>query len=446
MLHLLRKITPHWAFQIYHRLLSWLSAVWYGHPSRQLIVIGVTGTNGKTTTSYLLAHALEAAGSKTGMTSTALFKIGDKEWTNDRKMTMLGRFQLQKFLRQMVDAGCTYAVVETSSQGVVQYRHRAVAYDACVFTNLTPEHLEAHGGFENYKQSKIDFFRHTASLPRKVIAGKMIPRVAIVNADDPYAKEFSIHGFDRIVSFGLEHRCDVTASGITESLEGVAFTVGSTAFSLQTPGHVTVLNALATIATAEVFAIGDGEIASLLKNLPGMPGRYEQINEGQPFTVIVDYAYEPTALTALLDFITARKGTGRIIHVTGSAGGGRDVARRPLIGRLSGERCDITIVTNEDPYDEDPNVIIRQVAEGAVAAGKQEGRDLFSILDRNAAIQKAISLAQTGDIVLITGKGNEPVIAGPNRSKTPFDDREAARKALNARDVSSPITLHSHDV
>jgi UDP-N-acetylmuramoyl-L-alanyl-D-glutamate--2,6-diaminopimelate ligase len=395
-----------------------------------MIVIGVTGTNGKTSTCYFLAHALEAAGVKSGMTSTALFKIGEKEWTNDKKMTMLGRFQLQRLLRQMVDAGCAYAVIETSSQGVVQYRHRGIAYDGCVFTNLTPEHIEAHGGFENYKQAKIDFFRHAVSLPRKIIAGKTIPRIAILNSDDPHASDFAISGFDRIVTFGVNHLGDVRATGIQESLDGISFILGSTSFSLRTPGHVTVLNALAAITAAETFGVDGDLIASHLKALPGMPGRYERISEGQPFTVIVDYAYEPAALTALLDFVAARKGTGRMIHVTGSAGGGRDVARRSVIGRLSGERCDITIVTNEDPYDDDPQEIIRQIAGGAREAGKIEGSNLFLILDRGEAIKKAISLARPNDVVLITGKGSEPVIAGPRGTKTPFDDRDVARNEL----------------
>jgi UDP-N-acetylmuramoyl-L-alanyl-D-glutamate--2,6-diaminopimelate ligase len=428
----LRKITPLWAFSAYHRSLSWLAAVWYGNPSRQMTVIGVTGTNGKTSTCYFLAHALEASGAKTGMTSTALFKVADREWTNDRKMTMLGRFQLQRLLREMVDAGCAYAVIETSSQGVVQHRHRGIAYDVCVFTNLTPEHIEAHGGFENYKQAKIDFFRHTVALPRKTISGKKAPRMAIINGDDGHGKDFAIKGFDRVVTFGVGDHTDVKATGVNETLDGVTFTVGSTSFSLKTPGHVTVLNTLAAIATAEALDINGDLIASRLKILPGMPGRYERIDGGQSFTVIVDYAFEPVALTALLDFVVSKKGNGRIIHVTGSAGGGRDVARRPVMGQISGERCDVTIVTNEDPYDDDPRTIIDQVAAGAMKAGKIEGKTLFKILDRGEAIQRAVSLAKAGDVVLITGKGSEPVIAGPNRTKIPFDDRDVARRHLRS--------------
>jgi len=428
----LRKITPKWAFSAYHRALAWMAAAWYGHPSRKMVVIGVTGTSGKTSTCYFLAHALEASGAKTGMTSTALFKVGDREWTNDRKMTMLGRFQLQKMLRDMVRAGCAYAVIETSSQGVVQHRHRGIAYDACVFTNLTPEHIEAHGGFENYKQAKLAFFRYAASLPRKTINGARVPRIAVLNADDGHARDFAVPGFDRIATFGAGERAEARAVAVAESLSGVSFVVGSTAFTLKTPGRVTVWNALAAIATAQAFGCDLRKISEALEKIPGMPGRYERIEEGQPFTVIVDYAFEPAALTALLDFMSARKNGGRIIHVTGSAGGGRDVARRPVMGRISGERCDVTIVTNEDPYDDDPQKIINDVAAGAAAAGKAEGESLFKILDRGEAIRKAVSLARPGDIVLITGKGSEPVIAGPNGTKIPFDDREAAREAIGS--------------
>jgi len=426
----LRKMTPKWALNTYHRSLSWLAAAWYGHPSRKMTVIGVTGTNGKTSTCSFLAHALEASGAKTGMTSTALFKIADREWTNDRKMTMLGRFQLQRLLREMADAGCAYAVIETSSQGILQHRHRGIAYDVCVFTNLTPEHIEAHGGFENYKQAKLDFFRHTVALPRKMIDGRSIPRIAVLNADDPHGKDFAISGFDQIVTFGVGERADVKAVALAESLSGASFVVGSTAFALKTPGRVTVLNAVAAIATASSLGLEMRGIAERLGLLPGIPGRYEMIREGQPFTVIVDYAFEPVALSALLDFVARKKGEGRVIHVTGSAGGGRDIARRPVMGRISAERCDVTIVTNEDPYDDDPGEIIDQVAAGAIDAGKIEGETLWKIADRGEAIEKAVGLARTGDVVVVTGKGSEPFIVGPNRTKMPFDDRDAARKAI----------------
>lgn len=429
----IKSLIPAFALDAYHLGLSWLAAVWYGHPSKKMIVIGVTGTNGKSSTCYFLAHALEASGKKTGMTSTALFKIADKEWTNDTKMTMLGRFRLQKLLRRMVSAGCKYAVVETSSQGILQHRHREIAYDACVFTNLTPEHIEAHGGFENYKQAKLELFRHTASLPQKIIGGIEIPRFAVVNADSEHAETFAGAGLSPVIRFGIRNRADVSASDIHDAMDHVSFSVGETSFRLNTSGEVMVENGLAAIATAEALGFSRQAIADALAKTPGMPGRYEAINDGQPWNVIVDYAYEPAALGRLFDHIDRFKGDGRVIHLTGSAGGGRDVGRREIIGRLSATRADVTIVTNEDPYDDDPDEIIRQVADASVAAGKKDCETLFRISDRRKAIQKAMELACPGDTVLITGKGNEPVMAVAGGRKEPWDDREEARRAVRGR-------------
>lgn len=397
-------------------------------------MIGVTGTNGKSSTAYFLAHALEATGAKTGMTSTAMFKVADREWTNATKMTMLGRFQLQKLLREMVDAGCAYAVVETSSQGIVQHRHRHIAYDGCVFTNLTPEHIEAHGGFENYKRAKASLFSFIAALPPKCIHGTRIPRIAVLNRDDKHAEDMArAWGNGQIVWYGLGENVSRRASNIHIEANRVLFDVHGQRCAVHTPGEVMVYNALAAITVAEAYGMPISEAIERISALKGMPGRYESISEGQPFAVIVDYAYEPFALEKLFAFAQTLKQDGRIIHVTGSAGGGRDVARRAVIGELSAHEADITIVTNEDPYDEDPMSIVTRVADAAAAAGKVYGTTLFRILDRREAIQKAISLAQPGDVVLITGKGSEPVMAVASGKKIPWDDREEARKAIGEK-------------
>ena len=204
MLNRIKKLIPAPLLSAYHRSLALAADYYYGRPSERLIVIGVTGTNGKTTTVSLIAGILEAAGYKTGAASTAIFKVAEKEWLNDKKMTMLGRFRLQKLLRQMADAGCRYAVVETSSQGIEQSRHLGIHYDACVFTNLTPEHLEAHGGFANYKNAKLKLFRHLESLPPKMLAGKNIPKVIIANGDDQYAEEFLNFKADKKIVYQVQ--------------------------------------------------------------------------------------------------------------------------------------------------------------------------------------------------------------------------------------------------
>ncbi|MEO5927961.1 MAG: UDP-N-acetylmuramoyl-L-alanyl-D-glutamate--2,6-diaminopimelate ligase [Patescibacteria group bacterium] len=435
MLHRLKSLVPEAWLLPYHRALSWLAAVWYGNPSEQLIVIGVTGTNGKTTTSYLISKALEAMGAKTGCTTTALFKVADREWLNDTKMTMLGRFQLQRLLREMVDVGCRYVVVETSSQGILQFRHTGINYDVAVFTNLTPEHIEAHGGFENYKKAKIELFRHVASSKRKMMDGRRLEKVAVLNGRDKYAKEFAVPGFDRVVWFAAEPISSngetLVASNVKLEADRVSFELDAQRYDLQLPGRVNVENGLAAAAVAHVFHLDPEKVAERLASVPGMPGRFERIEAGQPFTVIVDYAPEPESLARLYETI-APVSRQRTIHVLGSAGGGRDIARRPVLGRMAAEHADIVIVTNEDPYDDNPRMIIEQVAEGARAAGKKDGESLFLIEDRREAIFEAMRQAQPDDLVLLTGKGSEQAICVADGKKIPWDERRVAREAIKA--------------
>ncbi|MFA5935736.1 MAG: UDP-N-acetylmuramoyl-L-alanyl-D-glutamate--2,6-diaminopimelate ligase [Patescibacteria group bacterium] len=435
MLHRLKALIPAPWLLPYHRILSSFAAALYGHPSEKLIVVGVTGTNGKTTTAYLIAKALEASGFATGCTTTALFKVGDREWLNDTKMTMLGRFQLQKLLREMVNAGCRYAVVETSSQGIAQYRHAGVNYDVAVFTNLTPEHIEAHGGFENYKRAKIDLFRHVAASKRKMIDGRQIEKVAVLNARDAHAKDFAVSGFDRTVWFVAEPKRIpgelIQADYVTLSADQIAFETLGEHFHLHLPGLVNVENALAAIAVCRAFGLDLEKVREKLASVDGMPGRFERINAGQPFTVIVDYAPEPESVARLYETISSIK-RARTIHVLGSAGGGRDVARRPILGRMAAEHVDVVIVTNEDPYDDDPRQIMEDVANGARSVGKKDGEGLFLIEDRREAIAEAMKQADPEDLVLITGKGSEQAMCVAGGKKIPWDDRTVAREAIRA--------------
>ncbi len=432
MLHQIKNLVPQGLKDVYHYILSHLAALYYGHPSRKMIVIGVTGTNGKTSTAYMIAKALEAQGAKTGCTTTAIFKVASKEWLNNTKMTMLGRFQLQKLLRQMIQVGCEYAVIETSSQGITQHRHANIAYDIGVFTNLTPEHIEAHGGFENYKQAKIKLFHHIANLPTKTINGSSVPRAAVLNHDDDHWQDFKVPGLSTVITFGESEGADLQAQNISESVRGISFTVADTPINLKLLGRVNVLNALATLAVAKACDISLTAVAGQLEKITGIAGRFELIDEGQDFTVIVDYAPEPASLSKLYESIRAL-GVKRTIHVLGSCGGGRDVARRPILGRMAGDFSDIVIVTNEDPYDDDPMQIINQVALGAKEAGKVEGQSLFLIQDRREAINKAVSLAQSDDLILLTGKGAEQAICVANGKKIPWDEREVARFAIRKR-------------
>ncbi len=422
----------------YHYALAVVAALAYGRPSRKLVVIGVTGTNGKSTTTEYVGRILESAGHRVGWTGTTSFKVADREWTNDRKMTMLGRFATQRLLADMVKAGCEYAVVETSSQGIAQSRHVGIDYDVAVFTNLTPEHIESHGGFENYKKAKGRLF---AALPKgRRKSGQ--EKVSVVNVDDAHAEYFLSFDADEKIGFGLKNgRADIFATDVAMSSKGTTFSVDTQrlsdsatqrlSFSISPIGRFNLMNALAAIAACRAVGLSWEKIQAGIASLRPVPGRFESIAEGQPFSVIVDYAPEPAALSALYDALDLID-HGRIIHVLGSTGGGRDVARRRVLGEMAAEHDDVVIVTNEDPYDDDPMGIVREVAEGA-RGRRVEGKDLFLILDRQEAIDKAVELAEPGDLVLLTGKGCEPVMAVANGRKIPWDDRDAARKALAKR-------------
>jgi UDP-N-acetylmuramoyl-L-alanyl-D-glutamate--2,6-diaminopimelate ligase len=441
---LVRKMIPESLMNRYHYALARVAAALYRHPSNELVVIGVTGTNGKSSTTEFIGRMLEHAGARVGWTGTASFKIAEREFVNDQKMTMLGRFATQKMLRAMVDAGCTYAVIETSSQGIVQSRHIGINYDVVVFTNLTPEHIEAHGGFENYKHAKKQLFTYTKHSRRKKIQGQVFEKTAVVNLMSPYASEFLSVGLDRSFGFGIdafimkttEDRpvsiVPVIAQDVVYAPNSTGFMLNRAHFHLPLVGRFYLENALAAISACRALGLDWEALRDAVSYLETIPGRFERIEEGQSFSVVVDYAYEPAALHAIYDTIKlfAHK---KIIHVVGSAGGGRDIARRPILGQMCADMDDIVIVTNEDPYDDDPQMIIDQVADAALEAGKKEGMNLFRVLDRGEAIEKAICLALPGDLVLITGKGCEPVMAVADGKKIPWDDRVAARIALHKR-------------
>lgn len=442
---ILKRIVPAWVVDRYHHAMALLAAFFYGHPSRKMIVVGVTGTNGKSTTCNLIAAMLETAGHKVGMTTTVNFKIGDRVWLNDTKMTMLGRFALQKLLAEMVRAGCEYAVIETSSEGIKQHRHVGIDYDVAVFTNLTPEHLESHGGFEKYKAAKGQLFASLASSRAKRLRGKDIKKVSVVNLADAHSGYFLAFSANRKYGYLTEKSrlseqgrnqiewpfAVVKAMDVRLEPTRSSFTVRDVPFALALPGLFNVENAMAAVAVGLSQGVEIEAMAKAIASVPGVPGRMERIDEGQSFTAIVDYAPEPASLGKLYE-VVAMMEKRRVIHVLGSTGGGRDRDRRPVLGRMAGERADIVIVTDEDPYDDDPVVIIDEVAAGAVGAGKHDGANLFRILDRREAIRKAVALAGAGDLVLVTGKGAEQRMAVARGRKIPWDDREELRLAIRA--------------
>ena len=476
---------------VYHYLLSWTAALWYRWPSEKLIVIGVTGTTGKTTSVYLMAKMLESAGYKVGYTSTAMFNDGVKEWLNDKKMTMPGRFFTQKIICAMVRNKCQYAIIETTSEGIRQFRHKFINYDILVFTGLYPEHIESHGSFTKYKEAKGKLFAHLKNCKAKYVCAECrvakqitgikkldlarVKKCIIANGDDENAEYFlnfwaedklmytktRKHSVSpqntkkqtdkfKIVEYGeVKVDSDATSFKVNNLLTG--FRTGKK-ISLQLLGEFNAANALNVVCVGLALEIDFEKIRTGLENISEVPGRFEKITSTRPssskgegakeidFAVIVDYAFEPNAVNKLyetLKLVPHKK----VIHVLGSAGGGRDKARRPMLGKIAGEKADYVIVTNEDPYDEDPQAIIDQVAEGAIKAGKKINDvsassargDLFKILDRKEAIKKAISLAGKNDVVLITGKGSEQAMCLAHGEKQPWDDREVVREILSKK-------------
>jgi UDP-N-acetylmuramoyl-L-alanyl-D-glutamate--2,6-diaminopimelate ligase len=456
LLQAIKKIIPKKIFKIgqppYHFLLSAVSALFYGFPSNNLIVIGVTGTTGKTTSVYMIAKALESAGIKTGFTSTAMFNDGKKEWTNDKKMTMIGRFFTQRILKKMHMNGCQVAVIETTSEGIKQYRHRFINYDIAVFTGLYEEHIESHGSFLKYKEAKGKLFAHLGRCGEKYIdekyrvkkalsglgktAYKKVKKTIVVNGDDEHADYFLKFSAERKIVYSEKNKktdlpnTDFLNYGNIKTDEyGIFFDCGEEEIRLNLLGDFNAVNAMNAIGVGLALDLPLAKIKDGLEKIKGIAGRLELINEGQKFNVIVDYAFEPKAMEKLYN--TVKKiNHKKIIHVLGSTGGGRDVARRPILGELAGKNADLVIVTNEDPYDDDPMIIIDQVALGAERAGKKKNQDLFLILDRKEAIKKALDSAQDDDMVLITGKGNEQAICVANGEKIPWDDREVTRELL----------------
>lgn len=441
----IKKFIPSFVLRLYHWKLSYLGSLLYGFPSNKLIVVGVTGTNGKSTIVNLIAQILKEAGNKVSLSATTNFRIDDKEWLNDQKMTMLGRFKTQKFLKDSIAAGCRYAVIETSSEGIKQYRHLGINYDLVVFTNLTPEHIESHGSFEKYKEAKGKLFQHLTQKPKKKIDGKAVDKSSVINSDDQHAEYFLKFPADKKVTYSLNNHSDFQAADINLNQTGSNFRVGNQSFQTKLLGKVNVYNCLAAIAATETLGVPDEIIQQALAKYSGMPGRFEFIEEGlassstrrsgQNFKVMIDYAPEPESMRKLYETIQLFQ-FNKIIHVLGSCGGGRDKARRPILGKLAAEHADLIIVTNEDPYDEDPETIIDQVAKGAEDSGKVIGQNLFKITDRKEAIQKALSLAKESEdthlhlLVLITGKGCEQFICVENGKKIPWDDRKMVRELL----------------
>lgn len=415
--------------RVYHFSLALLAALRYGFPSRKLVVIGVTGTKGKTTTCSLIANILSAAGYKTGLLTTLNYRIGDREWVNDTKQTMPGRFGLQKLLRRMVKEGCKYAIIETSSEGILQYRHKFINYQIAVFTNLSPEHIERHGSFPKYRAAKVKLFKEVA---------KRKDGFGVYNLDDPNAEYFLKPEIKNKYGYFMKRQSAIgdrqalkefRVSGVKLAADKTEFELNGEKFSMPLIGEFNAYNAAAAACVGLSQNIPVVEIREALAGARSLPGRAEVV-EGRGFKVFVDYAHEPASLTAMYKAVNLFR-PRRVIGILGSQGGGRDVWKRAAMGKIAADCCDALILTNEDPYDENPLNIISDIEKGVLEAAKSNLK-LYKIVDRREAIFKAISMAGKGDVVVITGKGGEIWMCVAGGRKIPWSDRKIVEEALEA--------------
>ncbi|HMB17594.1 MAG TPA: UDP-N-acetylmuramyl-tripeptide synthetase [Candidatus Paceibacterota bacterium] len=418
-----KKIIPSSIFKFfqpaYHYLLAVLGNIFFGSFSEEVFVVGVTGTKGKTTTVELINEILEKNGEKTALLSSVYKKIGDKREKKDSLNTMPGRWYIPKFLKKAVEAGCSYVILEVSSQGVEQFRHKFIDWNAAIFLNLHPEHIESHGSFEKYREAKVRFFE---SLKKSKAGTKYF----LVNKDDENSLYFEEAVEDipdsdkKVVRFSID---DIykTVEEIKEKEEAPDWLYSE--FNLE--------NLAAAVSFSKLRGVQHQVIFDAVKNFEGLPGRLEFITK-KPYSVVVDYAHTPDSLRGLYKNLRENYNMaedGRLICVLGSAGGGRDKWKRPEMGKIAANYGDIVILTSEDPYQEDPMAIINDIKEG-MNQTSEEPRRLVEEPDRRKAIELAIYEAKIGDVVAITGMGSQSWFHGKD-GKIAWDEAGIAKEIFD---------------
>lgn len=414
-----QKIHPR---SVYHFLWAWVGARMHRHPSKRMFVVGVTGTKGKTTTLELINAILENAGKRTALISSLRVKIGDESQKNAIGNSMPGRGYLQKFLRRAVRAKCNYALIEVTSQAVVQHRHRFIHWNMGALTNLAPEHIEAHGSFENYRDAKLDFLKYVVKEGGKVFLNRDDKNFDFffeaLNDDEPiaYSKD------DEFFHDSMPH---IRTTRMRRDNAVPHF--------LMSPFNEE--NIAVAVAIAKELGIANKIIDDAILAFEGVPGRMEFVRVGD-YTAVVDYAHTPESLEAA--YIAAKPNPShafprpRLICVLGAAGGGRDTWKRPSFGAIAADHCDEIILTDEDPYDEDPQGIVDEIESG-IPTPLREGQHVHKIMDRVEAIHEAVSLANEGDVVIGTGKGSEDWIHAARGRKIPWNERAVFEAALEKR-------------
>lgn len=427
LFHLKKLIPRKWfnrAQPKYHYLMALLSAIRYGFPSKRIKVIAITGTKGKSSTTEILNTILEAAGKKTAVAGTIRFKIGDKTWANKYKMSVPGRGFIQKFLRQAVDAKCEYAILEMTSEAAKQFRHKFIDFDCLIFLNISPEHIESHGGFENYLAAKLQLAEAVENSSKR-------PRMIIANGDDKHGARFLAVDAEEKYEFKLKQ-----AEPYMLDKYGLFFTYKGRNMRTHLQGIFNISNILAALTYTTTQGISPAVAEQGLQKLSEIPGRVQKITlpadhplaKKQDFTVVVDYAHTADSLDKVYTVFKDSKKIG----VLGNTGGGRDTWKRPEMAKVADEHCSYIILTNEDPYDEDPKKIINDMLPGITVNSYE------IIMDRREAIHKAISMAHKmrqaegneNVTVLITGKGTDPYIMLTNGKKLPWNDAQVAQEEL----------------
>jgi UDP-N-acetylmuramoyl-L-alanyl-D-glutamate--2,6-diaminopimelate ligase len=421
---------PYWQVPDSRLAWAWVAAAWHSFPARRMVMIGVTGTDGKTTTAHLIHHILNQSGHAAGMITTLAARIGDRDWETGFHVTTPDAMQVQSFLAEMSAQGLTHCVLEATSHGLAQRRVSACEFDMGVMTNITHEHIDYHGSREAYVAAKSLLFIDVAHSRRK--AGGP-DKTAVLNADDPGANDMRAAAAGaRILTYGLRAEADVRARSVRMSGDGLRFTAQSGCLSVEviSPllGAFNVQNCLAAFAAAVGgLGVAPEAAAQAIGGVSAIPGRMEKVDLGQRFTAIVDFAHTPNALRNALR--TARELTrGRVIAVFGAAGL-RDEEKRGMMGRISADLADYTVLTAEDPRTESLDAILDQMLRGAAGAGAAEGENIWREPDRGEALRRAVRLADHGDVVIICGKGHEQSMCF-GETEYPWDDRQALAAAI----------------
>jgi len=401
----------------------------YDHPTARLRIVGVTGTDGKTTTAHLTSDVLEAAGETTGYATTVDFKIADHEWANDTRQSTQEAVDVQEFCAELLVAGGTWGVLEATSHALALHKLRGVAVDVAVFTNLSPEHLDFHGTLQRYLEAKGLLFEALADGP-----AKGVEKAAVLNADDPHWRYLAdrVAGA-RVITYGIDALSDVQGTILAADAAGSRLRIAAEGVEVELllplVGRFNVANALAAAGVGLAAGATLEAARTALQRARPVRGRMERVDEGQPFSVLVDYAHTPEALEHVLALLRPLT-PGRLIAVFGSAGE-RDRAKRPLLAAAAARHADLFVITQEDPRLEDPATILAEIEAGAREAGKRPGTDYLVVVDRAAAVAVALGRAAPGDTVLLAGKGHEgSIIVG--EEKRPYDEAATARAALRA--------------